>query len=81
LRRPPVIGLQIKARETKRAAEAMKEIPDRAGRREARFGPEIKVRMGQQLRVTYSDVMNQGVPDHYSELLRRLDALDQTVGE
>jgi hypothetical protein len=31
--------------------------------------------------VMYSDVMNQGVPDHYSELLRRLDALDQTVRE
>jgi hypothetical protein len=59
----------------------MKEIPDREGRPEARFGPEMKVRMGQQLRVMYSDVMNQGVPDHYSELLRRLDALDQTVRE
>ena len=59
----------------------MKEIPDREGRPEVRFGPEIKVRMGQQLRVMYSDVMNQGVPDHYSELLRRLDALDQTVRE
>jgi Anti-sigma factor NepR len=58
----------------------MKEIPDREGRPEARVGPEIKVRMGQQLRVMYSDVMNQGVPDHHSELLRRLDAPDQTAG-
>jgi hypothetical protein len=57
----------------------MKEVPDREGRPEARFGPEIKVRMGQQLRVMYSDVMNQGVPDHCLELLRRLDALDETV--
>jgi hypothetical protein len=59
----------------------MKEIPEREGRPEARFGPEIKVRMGQQLRVMYGDVMNQGVPDHYLELLRRLDALDQTNRE
>jgi hypothetical protein len=58
----------------------MKEIPDREGRREARFGAEIKMRMGQQLRVMYGDVMNQGVPDHHLELLRRLDATDQTAG-
>jgi hypothetical protein len=51
----------------------MKEIPGRERRPQVGFGPEIKVRMGQQLRVMYSDVMNQGVPDHYSELLRRLD--------
>jgi hypothetical protein len=59
----------------------MKEIPDREGRPEVRFDPEIKVRMGQQLRVMYSDVMNQGVPDYCSELLRRLDALVHTVRE
>ena len=59
----------------------MKEIQHREGHPEARFGPEIKVRMGQQLRVMYGDVMNQGVPDHHSELLRRLDALDQAAGE
>jgi hypothetical protein len=60
------------------AAETMKEIPHRQRRPEAKFGQEIKVRIGQQLRVMYGDVMNQGVPDHHSELLRRLDALDQT---
>jgi hypothetical protein len=59
----------------------MKEIPDREGRPEARFGPEIKVRMGQQLRVMYSDVMNQGVPDHHSDLLAQLDGPDRTAGE
>jgi hypothetical protein len=59
----------------------MKEIRDREGRPDASFGPEIKVRMGQQLRVTYGDVMSQGVPDHHSALLRQLDAADRTAGE
>lgn len=59
----------------------MKEVSDRGGRPEARFGPEIKTRMGQQLRVMYGDVMNQGVPDHHSDLLAQLDAPDQTAGE
>jgi hypothetical protein len=59
----------------------MKDISDREGRLAARFGPEINRRMGQQLRVMYSDVMNQGVPDRHEELLRRLDAFDRTAGK
>ncbi len=57
----------------------MKETPD-AGRRAPRFGPEFKTRIRQQLRVTYSDVMNQGVPDRHDELLRRLDAPERGGG-
>jgi hypothetical protein len=38
-----------------------------------RLGPEIKARIGQQLRAMYSDVVNQGVPDRFSEILRRLN--------
>jgi hypothetical protein len=40
--------------------------------------PEFKTRMGQQLRVIFGDVMNQGVPDGHDELLRRLEAADGT---
>ncbi len=59
----------------------MKDISDREGHPAAGFGPEIKVRMGQQLRVMFGDVMNQGVPDCHHELLRRLDVPDQTARE
>jgi Anti-sigma factor NepR len=38
-----------------------------------RLGPEIKARIGQQLRAMYSDVVSQGVPDRFSEILRRLN--------
>jgi hypothetical protein len=37
---------------------------------------DIKARIGQQLRAMYSDVVNQGVPDRFSEILRRLDQAD-----
>lgn len=40
---------------------------------EFQLGPEIKVRVGQQLRVMYGEVMGQGLPDRCSEILRRLD--------
>jgi len=38
-----------------------------------RLGADIKTRIGQQLRAMYSDVVDKGVPDRFSEILRRLD--------
>ena len=38
-----------------------------------RLGPDIKARIGQQLNAMYSDVVNQGIPDRFSEILHRLD--------
>jgi Anti-sigma factor NepR len=42
-----------------------------------RLGSDIKARIGQQLSAMYSDVVNQGVPDRFSEILRRLDQADE----
>jgi Anti-sigma factor NepR len=44
-----------------------------------KLGPETRTRMGQQLRVVYGEVMNQGVPDCHEGLLRQLDGLDQAA--
>jgi hypothetical protein len=52
----------------------MKENPNREGCPAAKFDPETRTRLGQQLRVMYGDVMNQGVPDSHHQLLQRLDA-------
>jgi hypothetical protein len=38
-----------------------------------RLGPDVKARIGQQLHAMYSDVVSQGVPDRFSEILHRLD--------
>jgi Anti-sigma factor NepR len=42
-----------------------------------RLGSDIKARIGQQLHAMYSDVVNQGVPDRFSEILRRLEQPDK----
>lgn len=44
---------------------------------EARLGREVQARIGQQLRSMYNDVVNQGVPQHLSDLVRRLTDRDQ----
>ncbi len=44
---------------------------------EARLGREVQARIGQQLRAVYNDVVNQGVPPHLADLVRRLSDQDQ----
>jgi Anti-sigma factor NepR len=38
-----------------------------------KLSSDIKARIGQQLRAMYSDVVNQGVPERFAEILRKLD--------
>jgi len=38
-----------------------------------RLGSDIKAKIGQQLRLMYGEVVNQGVPDRFVEILRGLD--------
>ena len=35
--------------------------------------PDIKAKIGQRLRLMYSEVVDQGMPDRFAEMLRRLD--------
>lgn len=39
----------------------------------AKLGREVQARLGQQLRAMYDEVVSQGVPDRFSDLLNRLD--------
>ena len=39
----------------------------------AKLGPDIKAKIGQQLRLMYGEVVDQGVPDRFVEMLKRLD--------
>ena len=43
----------------------------------ARLGREVQARIGQQLRAMYNDVVNQGVPQHITDLVRRLGDQEQ----
>lgn len=47
-----------------------------AGKTEAKLGRDIQAKIGQQLRALYDDVVNQGVPDRFTELLNRLEKPD-----
>jgi len=39
----------------------------------AKLGREVQARLGQQLRAMYDEVLNQGVPDRFAELIDRLE--------
>ena len=39
----------------------------------AKLGRDVKDRNRQQLRAMYDDVVNQGVPDRFNELINRLE--------
>ena len=47
------------------------EVNQRKAR--GRLGRDVQSKIGQQLRAMYDDVVNAGVPDRFSELLRQLD--------
>ncbi len=56
----------------------MKDVKPQASRNVATGKPgglnaEIQSRIGHQLRAMYDDVVRQGVPDRFAELIRKLD--------
>jgi hypothetical protein len=65
----------------------MKDVKSQAGRsappgKQGRLNAEIQSRIGHQLRAMYDDVVRQGVPDRFAELIKKLDApgaTDQTA--
>jgi dihydroxyacid dehydratase/phosphogluconate dehydratase len=59
--------------------QIMKEVKKQGG-----LNAEIQSRIGHQLRAMYDDVVRQGVPDRFAELIRKLDgpeAATQTGGD
>jgi hypothetical protein len=39
----------------------------------AKLGRDVQARLGQQLRAMYDEVVSQGVPDRFADLLLRID--------
>jgi hypothetical protein len=50
-------------------------------KREARLTRDIQIKIGQQLRAMYMDVVDQDVPDRFVEFLRQLDGETNNTGE
>ena len=56
----------------------MKEVKSQAGKtaapgKQGGLNAEIQSRIGHQLRAMYDDVVRQGVPDRFAELIRKMD--------
>jgi hypothetical protein len=49
-------------------------VPSRA---QGRLGRDVQAKIGNQLRAIYDDVVQEGVPDRFVELLKRLDKKDE----
>ena len=56
--------------------QVMKDVKSRnaAPGKQGGLNAEIQSRIGHQLRAMYDDVVRQGVPDRFAELIKRLDA-------
>ena len=48
--------------------------PTSKGASKGGLNAEIQSRIGHQLRAMYDDVVRQGVPDRFAELIRKLDS-------
>jgi Anti-sigma factor NepR len=47
----------------------------------AKLSREVQARLGQQLRSLYDDVVNQGVPERFTELINRIDGNENKDGQ
>ncbi|HZS65014.1 MAG TPA: NepR family anti-sigma factor [Xanthobacteraceae bacterium] len=52
------------------------EAGNTAAKTDAKLGRDIQAKIGQQLRSLYDEIVNQGVPDRFADLLKRLDKTD-----
>ena len=57
----------------------MKDVKSQASKstgpgKQGGLNAEIQSRIGHQLRAMYDDVVRQGVPDRFADLIRKLDA-------
>jgi Anti-sigma factor NepR len=48
-----------------------------SSRPQGRLGRDVQAKIGHQLRAIYDDVVQEGVPDRFVELLKRLDKKDE----
>jgi hypothetical protein len=47
----------------------------------AKLGRDVQARLGQQLRAMYDEVVSQGVPDKFADLINRLDKTETKEGQ
>jgi len=50
------------------------KIITRSPRSKGALTPEVQARIGHQLRTMYEDIVRQGVPERFAEMIRKLDS-------
>src|ERR1700739_2498818 len=81
-RRPSKAGNTLSDRDLtgENVVQVMKDAKSQAKTappgRQGGLNAEIQARIGHQLRAMYDDVVRQGVPDRFAELIRKLDATE-----
>ena len=65
--------IERKPAEQQKTMETTAARSKKASAKPAKLTRDVQARLGQQLRAMYDDVVNQGVPDRFVELLNRLD--------
>jgi len=53
----------------------------RTNSKPAKLSREVQARLGQQLRAMYDDVVNQGVPERFTEMIKRIDGNGNKDGQ
>lgn len=54
--------------------EGLVQVRAASARPDPALNREIQTKIGQQLRAIYDDIVDQGVPDRFADLLRNLDS-------
>jgi hypothetical protein len=67
----------MKERTRQQPDEPMPETERHEDPPKGRLSRDTQRKIGQQLRAMYTDVVNEGVPDRFADLLRRLDDKDK----
>jgi hypothetical protein len=60
----------------RRGPSSMSKTESGTVHHDATLGREIQSKIGEQLRAVYDDVVSQGVPDRFADLLKRLEESD-----
>ncbi len=58
---------------TRKPGSAPSMQPDETPKNASGLNREVQAKIGQQLRAIYDDVVQEGVPDRFAELLKQLD--------
>jgi hypothetical protein len=74
--KPDKIGNAMHPQKAADKAESRMKSPSTA-----RLGRDVQSKIGQQLRSMYDDVVKEGVPDRFKDMLRQLDSPDDTSNE